>query len=450
MSAFQKMKPGTGFVTTHSGRAGILHDVLGAGGQGAVYAVECEGTRFALKWYHPHVLNVDVSLRDRLTRAVHRGPPDNTFLWPIDFVEIRGQPSFGYLMPLRAQHLRCMRDLIARPPQRLELDLATRLTVCVRIAESMLALHAKGFCYQDINFGNVFLDADTGAVCICDNDNVDVDGTPGGVYGTRKFMAPEVVRREALPSSRTDLFSMAVLFFYVLIGWHPLEGKREAEIPMMDAAGELSLYGSSPRFIFDPDDASNGPVPGYHDGVVARWKALSAPLQALFVRAFGPGLMSPEARVLETEWIAAMSQAMTAIQHCPSCGAEHVFDPRARRIPPRACVACARPLPEPPHLLIGRQAVVLNADGAVPLYAISGGRPDRTRSGATVERHPSDPNVVGLCNRSATAWTLRLPDGRSATVQPGRTFRLIDGAGIDFGGRKGLVRWRALSGAGAG
>lgn len=437
------MASGTGFVTTHSGRPGVLRDVLGAGGQGAVYAVECEGARLALKWYHPHVLNVDVSLRDRLTRAVHRGPPDNTFLWPMDFVEIRGQPSFGYLMPLRASHLRCMRDLIARPPQRLELDLATRLTVCVRIAESMLALHAKGFCYQDINFGNVFLDAETGEVCICDNDNVDVDGIPGGVYGTRKFMAPEVVRREALPSTRTDLFSMAVLFFYVLIGWHPLEGRREAELPMLDAASELALYGTAPRFIFDPDNAANGPVPGYHDGVVARWRTLSGPLQALFVRAFGIGLMSPEARVLETEWIAAMAQAMTAIQRCPSCGNEHMFDPRAPRGAARACVACRHPLPEPAHLLIGRQAVVLDAGGTVPHYAIAGGRPDRRRTAGAIEHHPADPAVVGLRNATTWPWKLRLPDGRAATIQPERTFRLIDGAEIDFGGRKGRVRWPA-------
>ena len=33
----------------------------------------------------------------------------------------------------------------------------------------------------------------------------------------------------ALPSSRTDLFSMAVLFSYVLLGWHPLDGRREGQ-----------------------------------------------------------------------------------------------------------------------------------------------------------------------------------------------------------------------------
>lgn len=436
------MPPGTGFVATHSGRAGVVRDLLGAGGQGAVYAVECEGARLALKWYHPHVVQADTGLRERLTRAVLRGPPDNSFLWPIDLVEIRGRPSFGYLMPLREGHLRCMRDLIARPPQRLELDLRTRLLVCLRIAESMLALHANGFCYQDINFGNFFLDPASGGVCIVDNDNVDVDGIPGGVYGTRKFMAPEVVRHEALPSSRTDLFSMAVLFFYILAGWHPLEGRQEAEVKMMDAASELRLFGTAPRFIFDPDDASNGPIPGYHDGVVARWNTLDSTLQALFVRSFGPGLMKREARVLESEWTTALAQAMGAIQRCPGCGAEHVFDPQA---PARACVVCRQPLPQPPHLLIGRQAIVLDGAARVPLYAIAGGRPDLAREAASLEHHPTDPAIVGLCNRTARVWRLRLPDGRRAEVPPGKTFRLIDGAEIDFGGRRGVVRWPAAA-----
>jgi hypothetical protein len=32
-----------------------------------------------------------------------------------------------------------------------------------------------------------------------------------------------VVRRQALPSTKTDLYSMAVLFFYMIFNWHPLD-----------------------------------------------------------------------------------------------------------------------------------------------------------------------------------------------------------------------------------
>ena len=214
--------PGTLFQTVRGGRVGRTDALLGAGGQGAVYSVEVDGSPFALKWYHPSYASIDTVLRARLSRAIERGPPNDRFLWPIDLVEIEGSGSFGYIMPIRDGAYAGIKDLISAPPRRIELSLAMRATLCKRIAQSFLELHASGFCYQDINFGNIFFNPTNGDILICDNDNVDVDGANASVFGTRKFMAPEVVRRETLPSTRTDLFSMAVLFFYALVGWHPL------------------------------------------------------------------------------------------------------------------------------------------------------------------------------------------------------------------------------------
>jgi serine/threonine protein kinase len=49
---------------------------------------------------------------------------------------------------------------------------------------------------------------------IADNDNVSVDGAGVlGVLGTPRFMAPEIVRGETVPSTQTDLFSLSVLIF---------------------------------------------------------------------------------------------------------------------------------------------------------------------------------------------------------------------------------------------
>ena len=85
----------------------------------------------------------------------------------------------------------------------------------------------------------------TSVSIICDNDNVGIDRkTGGGIGGTARFMAPEIVRGEAVPSSQTDLFSLAVLLFYMLVNHHPLEGAREADIrcfdlPAMTDAGVL-------------------------------------------------------------------------------------------------------------------------------------------------------------------------------------------------------------------
>ena len=189
---------GTPLMTVHGRRRGHVESLLGAGGQGAVYAVAIEGTRFALKWYHDDIASIDRTLRARLSRAIGIGPPTDRFLWPIDLVEIAGSNSFGYVMPLRDGDYNGMRDLIARPPKRIDLPLGRRIMVCLRIAQNFLELHARGFCYQDINFGNIFFHSTTGDILICDNDNVDIDGMDAAVFGTRKFMAPEVVRRDSI------------------------------------------------------------------------------------------------------------------------------------------------------------------------------------------------------------------------------------------------------------
>jgi hypothetical protein len=327
-----------------------------------------------------------------------------------------------------------MRALISRPPNRIDPPLAVRATLCLHIAQSFLELHSSGFCYQDINFGNIFFHPQTGDILICDNDNVDIDGSEASVFGTRKFMAPEVVRREAMPSTKTDLFSMAVLFFYVLLGWHPLDGRREAAIDVLDASAETSLYGKSPLFLFDPTDLSNGPVAGMHEPIVARWIALPAPVQALFVRSFTIGLRQPWDRVLETEWRAAFAALAAATYACPDCGFEHTAILNATLY----CASCATPMPTPPLLAVGRGVLSLSPGRQIPVYYLRADRPMDFRTiAATVEVHPMRPDVWGLRNHMAETWRVQLPDSSAVAVPTGRTVRILHGTTIDFGGVSG-------------
>ena len=425
-----------------SGLSATVAGFVGEGGQGAVYLVDLGSTRFALKWYHPHVVGMDRRLRERLTRAVERGAPDGNFLWPVDLVETDQPGRFGYLMPVRAPNVRSIHDIIAAPPRRISPSLAVRATICLKLADSFLHLHAKGLCYQDINLGNIFVDPDTGEVSICDNDNVDVNGAPGAVYGTRKFMAPEVVRREKLPDACTDLYSMAVLFFYALHSWHPLDGKAEAAVAILDNEAEMRLYGTRPVFLFDPDDTSNGPLAGFHDPIVRRWRALSEPVRELFRRSLGPGLHRSSERVVETEWRSAMTRLRDTIFPCPHCGTEHALDADDGDASPEifVCVYCERRIPTPARLVIGREVVALAPGSRLyPHHVSQARRYDFDAPAATVEAHPSDPDALGLRNQSGVPWSCRLPDGRLIGLASGRAIRLVDGLEIDFGRRRGTV-----------
>jgi DNA-binding helix-hairpin-helix protein with protein kinase domain len=425
-------------IATSSGRSGTVGALLGSGGQGDVYALVMDGVTFALKWYHPHYVQMDATLRMRLDRSVRRGAPTEDFLWPLDLVDLTGSTSFGYVMPLRADSFVSIRDLIAPPPRRLDLPLGRRAAICLHLARNFLELHASGFCYQDINFGNVFIEPASGRVLICDNDNVNVDGADASIYGTRKFMAPEVVRREVLPSSRTDLFSLAVLFFYILLGWHPLDGRREAEIKLLNAPAELRLYGTEPLFMFDAANTANGPVEGFHDPIVARWESLPSRLRGLFERAFTQGLHNPAARILETEWRNALAAVPDAVFACGECGFEHVADKQFLAAGSGgSCRACMEPLAMPPILILGDRALTLEAGRTIGRELLDG-RGAATPA-ARVDAHPQRPELLGLRNLTDAAWKVTLSDASAHSVAPGQTVRILPGSTIYFGRQSGVI-----------
>lgn len=440
-----RLKPGHRVLATGGVPAGSVARFLGAGGQGEVYELAGAGAPLAFKRYHPLVVRADARLSLRLARAISVGAPDSRFLWPLAFAAAEGDENgVGIIMPMREARFRPMKDLISAPPRRISPDLAARATACLRIADSFMHLHACGLCYQDISFGNLFLDPASGDIAICDNDNVDADGAPPSVFGTRKFMAPEIVRREAMPSTRTDLYSMAVMFFYILFAWHPLDGRAEAETLVLDADAELRLYGTHPRFIFDPDDTSNGPVPGHHDVIVRRWNALTGELRALFVRAFTQGLAHADRRVMETEWRDAFFDLRDMIITCEGCGFEHALGHGSAGDQPAAfaCLACGRAVGLPPVLTIGRSRITLTRGKRVlqgHVYQTERFT-ENTDPVASLQPHPNDPAIAGLRNDGRQSWQATFADGRQAEVAPGRTMRIADGTMIAFGACDGRIR----------
>src|SRR5699024_4243726 len=107
---------------------------------------------------------------------------------------------------------------------------------------------------------------------ICDNDNVDIDGAPSVMGGVWEFQAPEVVLRQSGPSRVADLYSLAVMLFRLLHIGHPLIGRCELKYNnLADHAVLQRIYGTEARFVFDPADESNRPLPERHGPVIAHW-----------------------------------------------------------------------------------------------------------------------------------------------------------------------------------
>ena len=423
-----------------------IEKFLGGGAQGEVYQVTIAGQPMALKWYFPHYLKQDPTLRQRIEQTIQFGPPSDRFLWPL---EVATHPqvsdSFGYLMPLRETRFKGLVDLVAR---RVQPSFRTLASAGFELAHSYLQLHARGLCYRDISFGNVFFDPANGEVRICDNDNVDINGVQGAIGGTIRFMAPEIVRGVAAPDTETDLFSLAVLLFYLLCNHHPLEGKRESAIRCFDQAAMTKLYGTAPLFIFDPKDDDNRPVPGEHDNALAFWAIYPTFLRTIFTRAFTVGIHDPgHGRVRESEWRTALVRLRDSILYCTQCRAENFYDAealRATRQPP-VCWACGQSVPLPPRLRIQQNGeasvIILNHDTQLFPHHIDSNRPyDFSTPVAAVTQHPSNAQLWGLKNFSNTKWVITPPEGPPRDVPPGRSVTLAAHTRLHFGPSEGEIR----------
>ena len=374
---------------------------------------------------------------------IRRGAPNDKFLWPIELASADGIVGFGYMMPLREERYKSLFDLMKG---RIEPPFAALATAGYYLADSFWQLHAQGWCYRDISFGNVFFDPNNGDVLICDNDNIAVDDKnhKSGVKGTLGFMAPEVVRNEAVPSTQTDLFSLAVLLFYMFMVHHPLAGKKEADIQCLDQEAMTRLYGTEAVFIFDPNDDSNSPVKGYQDNPLLYWPIYPQFLRDLFTKAFTDGIKDPQdGRVRESQWKAAMVQLRDSILYCSSCGVENFYDtePLQKNGKLNPCWSCKREILLPFRIRIGKNTIMLNHNTRLYPHHIDEQRMyDFSQPVAELIRHPKNPNVRGLKNLTDEKWTMTKMDSTVQDVLPGKSVPLISGLKIQFGSTQGEIR----------
>jgi len=430
--------PGATVVTLRTRRPCEIVHFIGGGGQGEVYRATLAGDPIAVKWYLPSA--VSHWQRQALERLLGRPAPSRAFLWPLDLVEAENQPGFGYVMALRPV---AYRDLNAILRREVELPLEALAVLGLNLADAFLRLHTEGLCYRDVSPRNVFFEPGNADVLICDNDNVDIDGTVGGgVLGTPRYMAPEIVRREGLPSSRTDLWSLSVLLFCLLVLHHPLEGRRELEIPLLsDLASARELYGDNPVFIYDPDDDSNRPDPAAHANAVQLWTFYPAFIRDLFTRAFTEGIRdAAHGRVGESEWRAAMARLHDCVARCDSCdNAFSYVDPLG--IETVECWRCGQSL-RPGYLeLSSSDPVVLRPGARLFRHHVELGAPyGFGEPVATVRAHPSKPGVLGLLNQSKRPWRSARPGGKSVEIPAGDVVGCAAGTVIDFGTARATAR----------
>jgi DNA-binding helix-hairpin-helix protein with protein kinase domain len=424
----------------HMVRAGTpirLEAKVAEGGQGVVFrGLMDTGIQVAIKWYRPGDY-ADHQRRGIAALTAHaRAHP--AFAWPIDLVECRRVPGFGYVMQWIPERFGSLIEMLRAPQQPSFRVLAA---IGRELADAFAALHASGLCYRDINFGNLLVDPAECEVAIVDNDNVGTEGGDVYIRGTLRFMAPEVIREEAVPSTVTDLHSLAVFLFFLLVHGHPLEGRRvrasytwHPDAHVSETQLAVRHFGTDALFVFDPADSSNEPEPG--DPMLIWWPIYPRFIRELFIRAFGTGLKDASlgGRITEGEWRRALVRLGDCVAAC-SCAATVFWDPDDPQV---QCWNC-RAVPPPPPLLEIPGHVIALAEGAViTSNHLSRDRDYRTVM-AVVERHPRYPGQVVLRNLSETKWTVEPAGEEPKAVKPQQRLG-VRPMKIRFGNVRGSIR----------
>ena len=319
-------RAGTASAPAFIGRYRILR-LLGEGGMGTVYEAEQEEPRrtVALKIIRP-----GLATPERLRRFKHESQalgrlqhPGIAQIYEANTADTGFGPQPYFAMELiRGPSLEKYGDA-----QRL--DTRQRLTLMVKVCESVHHAHQRGLIHRDLKPGNILVD-DTGQPKILDFGvarvaEIDAQATlqteVGELVGTLAYMSPEQVQGDPLEVDiRSDIYSLGVILYELLAGRLPYDVNRrklyeaiqtireEDPVSLSSIRGEYrgdietivgkalekdkarryasaaDLAADIQRYLNDEPIAARAPTAGYHlRKFTRRHRALVAGVAAVFV-----------------------------------------------------------------------------------------------------------------------------------------------------------------------
>ncbi|HZH29795.1 MAG TPA: protein kinase [Pyrinomonadaceae bacterium] len=220
-----------------------IRSLIGAGGMGEVYrALDTELNRpVALKFLHADV----ATDQDRMSRFIQEARAASALNHPnILTVFDIGQTGTGarFFATEFVQGTTLREQMSAR-----RLKLGEALDFASQIASALAAAHAEGIVHRDIKPENVMVRTDgyvkvldfglakmtsrTGAAAVDMEAATQalVNTNPGAIMGTVAYMSPEQARGETV-DARTDLWSLGCVFYEMLTGHPPFEGRSASHV----------------------------------------------------------------------------------------------------------------------------------------------------------------------------------------------------------------------------
>lgn len=408
------------------GKKVVIKEPLGEGGQGEVYLAEYDGGKYALKVYKNEV---SPDFRYNLKNNIEKGSPSEHFLWPKKLVDF-DDGRIGYLMDVRPKNFVSFVSYLTGKNTFASHEVM--LTWCINLCAAFKKLHEKGYSYQDLNDGSFFLDTDTGALLVCDNDNVTADKKNLGILGKMRYMAPEIVRNEMMPDVHSDRFSLGVILFMALCLGNPYEGERLKNYDIIDEKAEYELYGSNPVFVYHKTDKSNRPIRGYHTAVINRWAYIPLYIKEAFHRTFVDGLSDREnGRTTEIEWLRLFMRYRDELISCPHCGYEFKYG-FWEKAPVDKCPNCGKPKKAICVLELGKHRIVLDLGKKITAAHLDKFSAEYNKPIATVIANKNNPSLWGIKLDLTQPVVIKDSSGTVKTIQGNGVIPIVRDLKIKF------------------
>ncbi|HVJ55191.1 MAG TPA: protein kinase [Aliidongia sp.] len=211
----------------------VIERLLGSGGAGHVYSAEDRDhdRAVAIKVLRPE-LSDDPDLRERfrneaenLARLTH---PNITELYSLHSETIGGQESLFMVMELIDGLT--LETVLSRAGR---LGQPGAMAIMAQAIAGLAHAHSLGTIHRDIKPSNLMLD-ESGVLKITDFGIARVEGSQrltrqGMIVGTLSYIAPEQVKGYG-GDMRSDIYSLACVFYELLAGMRPFQGNNEYEL----------------------------------------------------------------------------------------------------------------------------------------------------------------------------------------------------------------------------